>query len=86
MARMRSAMVNGFAECVSTVNVSDNEKFSSDATELLLTTQYLDLLEEVANDARSGQYRNETTMFLPTGIDSIAKMRDRLSMFSSAFK
>ena len=46
-------MVEGFAACVDTLNVTEDDKFSSDATELLLTTQYMDLLDAVAEDART---------------------------------
>ena len=85
---MRRAMIDGFAACVSTVNIAEDDKFSSDATELLLTTQYIDLLEAVAQDARAnGQlYRNNTTLFLPSDIGAIDRMRERLSMFATAFK
>ena len=34
-------------------DVTEDDKFSSDATELLFTTQYMDLLDAVAEDART---------------------------------
>jgi len=88
LARMRRAMIDGFAQCVATVNVAEEDRFSSDATELLLTTQYIDLLEQVAEDARANGQRvqNNTTLFLPADISAIDRMRSRLTMFASAFK
>jgi hypothetical protein len=89
LARQRSAMVEGFAACVDTLNVTEDDKFSSDATELLLTTQYMDLLDAVAEDARTrGNERpgTQTQLMLPTGIDSVDEMRARLRVFAGAFK
>ena len=89
LARQRSAMVEGFAACVDRLNVAEDDKFSSDATELLLTTQYMDLLDAVAEDARTrGNERpgTQTQLMLPTGIDSVDEMRARLRVFAGAFK
>ena len=82
-------MVEGFAACVDTLNVAEDDKFSSDATELLLTTQYMDLLDAVAEDARTrGNERpgTQTQLMLPTGIDAVDEMRARLRVFAGAFK
>ena len=89
LARQRSAMVEGFAACVDTLNVTEDDKFSSDATELLLTTQYMDLLDAVAEDARTrGNERpgTQTQLMLPTGIDAVDEMRSRLRVFAGGFK
>jgi len=87
LARMRTAMVAGFAECVDTINVSDDDKFTSDATELLLTTQYMDMLEQVAADARASDGQaNSTNLFLPMGMGAVDEMRSRITIFANAFK
>jgi regulator of protease activity HflC (stomatin/prohibitin superfamily) len=81
LARQRRAMIDGFSQSIATVNVADDDKFSSDATELLLTTQYMDMLEAIPHDGQSG-----VQLFLPTDIAAIDSMRDRLTMFATAFK
>ena len=87
LARMRTAMVAGFAECVDTINVSDDDKFTSDATELLLTTQYMDMLEQVGADARASDGQaNSTNLFLPMGMGAVDEMRSRITIFANAFK
>ena len=82
LARMRGAMIDGFAQSVSTLNVADDDKFSGDATQLLLTTQYLDMLEALGRDDAGGT----TKLFLPTAMTAVDDMRSRLTMFSKAFK
>ena len=83
LARQRKAMIDGFAKSVSTANVADDDKFSADATELLLTTQYMDMLENMPKDAGGA---GGVQLFLPTDISAIDAMRDRLTMFASAFQ
>ena len=85
IARQRSALVEGFAGCVDTLNVTEQKKFTADATELLLTTQYMDLLDAVALGARTRASTTQTHLFLPTGIDAVHDMRSRLRVFSGAF-
>ena len=53
-----------------------------DATQLLLTTQYLDMLEALGRDDAGGT----TKLFLPTAMTAVDDMRSRLTMFSKAFK
>ena len=77
LARMRGAMIDGFATCISTVNVADDDKFSADATSLLLTTQYMDMLTDLGRDGVGGG----TKLFLPTDMSGVDEMRNRLTMF-----
>ncbi|EGB03557.1 hypothetical protein AURANDRAFT_5106, partial [Aureococcus anophagefferens] len=74
LARMRGAMIDGFARSVSTLNFADDDKFSGDATQLLLTTQYLDMLEALGRDDAGGT----TKLFLPTAMTAVDDMRSRL--------
>ena len=78
LARMRGAMIDGFATCISTVNVADDDKFSADATTLLLTTQYMDMLTDLGRDGGGGA---TTKLFLPTDMSGVDEMRNRLTMF-----
>jgi len=85
LSRMRKAMIDGFALSVATLNVSEDAQYSGDATELLLTTQYLDTLEALAHEAAAHPGGQKTKLHLPTGLDAVGHMRDRLAFFKAAF-
>lgn len=83
IARMRQAIVDGFRE-----SVEDIDHFDISPTDLLLTTQYLDMLEHIGHEASANLSQAElqagncsTVLFLPVGMDALESIKQRLNEF-----
>lgn len=83
IARMRQAIVDGFS-----ASVDDIDHFGISPTDLLLTTQYLDMLEHIGREASANRNQADsqaenisTALFLPVGTDALETIKQRLNAF-----
>ena len=81
VAKQRQAIVEGLRDSVSSFSTEVDGAGPQDVMDLLLVTQYFDMLRDMA--ARG----NGNTIFLPHGPNSVSKLRDELkSGFMSGLK
>lgn len=77
LARMRKAIVDGIGDSITDLADSSDAGEAS-ATDILLTVQYLDALEQIA--------QTPSTLYLPHGIEGLDVMKSRLDTFLAAAK
>lgn len=73
VAKQRQAIVNGLRETVQTFADEVDGTGPKDVMDLLLMTQYFDMMKDLGNKGRGGH-----TMFLPHAPNSIHELRDGL--------
>jgi regulator of protease activity HflC (stomatin/prohibitin superfamily) len=79
IARQRQAIINGLRESVKEFSDAVNGVTSRDAMELMLITQYFDMLKEV------GAHNKSSTLFLPHGPGNLGDITAQLrSVFLQA--
>lgn len=73
VAKQRKALMEGLKETVSTFSTEVHGTTSSDVMNLLLVTQYFDMIKELGNKNKSG-----ASLFLPHGPSAVHKLRNDL--------
>ena len=81
VAKQRKAIVDGLRGVVNDFSTNIKGTSSQDVMDLLLLTQYFDVMKEIAKKptANSG-----STIFLPHGPGAIAQMREELKRQAKA--
>jgi len=74
IARQRKALVDGLQDTVSTFAAEVEGASAKDVMDLLLLTQYFDMLKDVGHKSTAG-----STLFLPHGPDSVNRLRSQLN-------
>lgn len=72
IARQRQAIMNGLRESVKEFSTDVNGVTSRDAVELMLITQYFDMLKDV------GAHNKSSTLFIPHGPGNIADISSQM--------
>lgn len=73
VARQRRAIVEGLRDTVTQFNVDVPGATAKDVMDLLLVTQYFDMLREIG-----GKRASQSTLFLPHGPAAVHALRDDL--------
>ena len=73
VAKQRKAIVDGLKDTVSGFAAEIDGAGPQDVIDLLLVTQYFDMMKEVGGNSKSGN-----TLFLPHGPHSIDQLREQL--------